>query len=186
MSVEAPTAARIRSALPADLEICATLDHSTSTDHVWQMEHNDFDGRLSISFRTARLPRSMRVRYPRSGAALQRAWNLDDCFLVAELMRGNKVVGYVNVREQNAQEIGWVADLVVDKDHREQGIGTSLLRAAINWAHKRNLQRVVIETATKNYPAICFLQKSGLVFCGYNDLYYPNHDIAVFFGQPLR
>ena len=50
----------------------------------------------------------------------------------------------------------------------------------------QNLRRLIVETQTKNYPAIQFLLKRGLVFCGYNDLFYPNQDIAIFFGQNLR
>jgi GNAT superfamily N-acetyltransferase len=94
-------------------------------------------------------------------------------------------VGYVNIREERAQESAWVADLAVDRGVRMQGIGTALLRAARQWALERNLRRLIVETQTKNHPAISFLQKRGLVFSGYNDLYYPNQDIALFFGQSL-
>lgn len=184
MTVEATTAHRIRPAVPRDLEHCATLDHSITTDYVWQMEFTDLDGRLSVSFRPARLPRSMRVLYPRSGAALQRSWDINACFLVAEV--NNKVAGYINMHERRAQEVGWVLDLAVDSKWRGQGIATNLLSEARAWARGRDLRRIIVETATKNYPAVCLLQKCGLVFCGYNDLYYPNHDIALFFGQSLR
>jgi len=184
MTVEAPAAIRIRSALPSDLEACATLDHSTNTDYVWQMEHSDLDGTLNVAFRTARLPRTMRLRYPRSGAALQLSWDIDACFLVAE--RDLEIVGYVNMHERRAYGTGWVTDLVVDPNWRRRGVGTSLFNGAWAWARERELARVIVETTTKNYPAIRFLQKAGLAFCGYNDLYYPNHDIALFFGQGLR
>lgn len=174
----------IRSATPADYEICQLLDHSCSTDYVWQMILDKGDDQLQVVFRPARLPRSMKVHYPRSGEALLQSWQLHACFLVAEL--DEEMVGYVNVREEQSQETAWVADLVVDQPHRLQGIGTALLRGARRWALDRKLRRLIVETQTKNYPAIRFLQKCGLVFCGYNDLYYPNQDIALFFGQALR
>ncbi len=174
----------IRSAMPSDYEACLTLDHSCSTEFVWQVSLDESEGALQVAFRPARLPRSMKVLYPRNGEALIQSWQLHACFLVA--VREEQVLGYVNVREETSQETAWVADLTVDRPYRLQGIGTALLRAARQWAIERHLRRLIVETQTKNYPAIRFLQKRGLVFCGYNDLYYPNQDIAIFFGQTLR
>lgn len=174
----------IRPAVNADLEACLALDHSCSTDYVWQMVVEEHDGALGITFRVVRLPRSMKVLYPRSGEILQRSWARHDCFFVAD--REGWVIGYLNLWEYAAQETGWVADLVVDRPYRLKGIGTELLSAARGWAYERGLRRLVAETQTKNYPAIRFLSRRGLGFCGYSDLYYPNQDIAVFFGQSLR
>ncbi|MGF1505944.1 MAG: GNAT family N-acetyltransferase [Anaerolineae bacterium] len=138
----------------------------------------------SVTFRPARLPRSMKVLYPRGGQALIDSWNLHAAFLGADWEGG--IIGYVNVRELRSQETAWIADLVVDGAMRRQGVATQLLRAAQGWAIDRGLRRLTVETQTKNFPAIQFCLHRGLVFCGYNDLYYPNQDIAVFFGQVLR
>ena len=178
------TTLTIRSATPSDYEICLEIDHSCSTDYVWQMLLEETEGTFTTSFRQARLPRSTKVLYPRSGEALIQSWQLHSCFLVAEWEE--QLVGYVSIREELSQETAWATDLIVDRPHRLKGVGTTLLRASREWALERHLRRLIIETQTKNFPAISFLQKHGLVFCGYNDLYYPNHDIAVFFGQTLR
>lgn len=183
-NIEPNNTLTVRSVMPSDYDICLMLDHSTSTDTVWQMFLDDSDGGMRTTFRPARLPRSMKVLYSRSGEALMQSWQMHSCFLVAQW--GQEVVGYVNVREEMAQETAWVADLVVDRAYRMQGLGTALLRGARQWALDRNLRRLMVETQTKNYPAIRFLLKRGLSFSGYNDLYYPNQDIAIFFGQVLR
>ena len=174
----------VRSVTPTDYEACQLLDHSCSTDYVWQMILDKNEDTLQVAFRPAHLPRSMKVLYPRNGEALLQSWHLHACFLVAEM--DEEVIGYVNIREEASQETAWVADLVVDRPHRLCGVGTALLRGARQWAFERKMRRLIVETQTKNYPALCFLQKRGLVFCGYNDLYYPNQDIAIFFGQALR
>jgi ribosomal protein S18 acetylase RimI-like enzyme len=174
----------VRQAVQADMAVCRTLDHSYSTDYVWQMDLDEMDGTLNVSFRAVRLPRSMKVLYPRGGEALEQSWDQQAYFAVAE--REHQVLGYVNVREEPAQETAWVADLAVDRPHRLSGVGSRLLGAARKWAYERKLRRLVVETQTKNYPAICFLRKHGFTFCGYNDQYYPNQDIAVFFGLLLR
>ena len=70
--------------------------------------------------------------------------------------------------------------------YRRQGIGTALMRHARQWAREQGLQMLLAEATTKNYPALCFYQKLGFQFCGFNDHYYTNQDIALFFVQSLR
>ena len=184
MSALKPPTQTIRTATPADYELCLMLDHTVSTDVVWQMSLEEEDGAQTITFRPARLPRSTKLLYPRASDTLLESWNRHSSFRVAEWE--GEIIGYVNVREDVGLEAAWVADLVVDRAFRLKGIGTSLLRAAREWALERKLRRLIVETHTKNHPAISFLQKRGLILCGYNDLYFPNQDIAVFFGQTLR
>ena len=55
----------IRSAQLSDLNACLALDPNSQTDHVWQMDaREEADGRV-VRFHTVRLPRVMRVAYPR-------------------------------------------------------------------------------------------------------------------------
>jgi ribosomal protein S18 acetylase RimI-like enzyme len=54
----------------------------------------------------------------------------------------------------------------------------------VQWARERNLSRLMLDLQTKNYPAISFVQKHGFQFCGYNERYYSNGDIALFFSRP--
>jgi ribosomal protein S18 acetylase RimI-like enzyme len=82
-------------------------------------------------------------------------------------------------------QTGWVADLVVAPEYRRGGIATQLLQAGQAWALQAGLRRLIVETQTRNYPAINLLQRSGFSFCGYNDRYYTNQDIAVFFALNL-
>ena len=87
---------------------------------------------------------------------------------------------------QPSPYVGWIADFAVARPNRRQGVGTALLAAAGRWAQEHGLLRLMIETPSKNYPAICFCLKRGFTFCGYNDRYYANQDIALFFEQNLR
>lgn len=174
----------VRSAMPSDYEVCAGIDHSVSTEYVWQMSIDSQETSQNVVFRSARLPRSMKVVYPRSDEALWASWREHSAYLVAEYENG--IAGYVNIHEQRAQEAAWIADLVVDSAYRMLGVGTTLLRSARQWALEQGLRRIIVETQTKNYPGIMFLQKRGFTFCGYNELYYPNQDIAIFFGQTLK
>lgn len=175
---------RVRPARPRDLGACGGLDHSYTTDCVWQMETREENGVLTTTFRVARLPREIRVGYPRWDESLLAGWQQRDGFLVAE--EEGRVCGYIALTAQAEHDVAWVGDLVVDRPWRRQGVGTALLRAAAKWGCDNDLARLVIGIQTKNYPAIRFCQSRGLAFCGYNDRFWTSQDIALFFGGSLR
>ena len=174
----------VRPAELADLDVCLTLDPSYSTESVWQMDLNSIDSQVRVEFRAVRLPRSMRVAYPHDRDQLIAGWKRCDGFLVAQ--KGDKLVGYLALRAHAAESLAWVSDLVVQRPHRRQGVGLVLVNEAMRWAKSRGLRWLVVEAQTKNHPAICFCQKNGFSFCGFNDHYYPNQDIAVFFARNVR
>jgi ribosomal protein S18 acetylase RimI-like enzyme len=175
----------VRNASLADLNRCLPIDGSYTTEHVWQMyiEEKETETR-NISFRTMRLPRPMNVSYPREPEYLVGNWQKGDCFLVAE--DAGQIVGYLDMTVEAWHKSGWINNLVVAKERRRQGIGTTLLRAAMRWAEARSVRTIMLETQTKNYPAMSFYQKHGFVFSGFNDHYYTNQDIALFFAYELR
>ena len=174
----------VRPATLADLNACLSIDHSSATDHVWQMQVRDSDLQVGVSFHVVRLPRQMRVEYPRDVEQLVEDWHREEAFLVAEA--DNEVRGYVDLLAMPWQQMGWVANLAVERNYRRRGIATALLRHARQWARQHGLRLLQAEATTKNYPALRLYQKLGFQFCGFNDHYYPNQDIAVFFVQLLR
>jgi ribosomal protein S18 acetylase RimI-like enzyme len=175
---------QVRPAQSADLPALTALDHSYATENVWQMETREEGEAVYVTFRNVRLPRSVRASPPRDPRHLLEAWNSRVCFLVAE--EAGVLKGYLNLTLAPVAGVGWIADLGVERRFRRTGVGSVLLAAALQWARQNRLQRVVLETQSKNYPAICFAQKHGLVYCGYNDRYYPNQDVALFFGANLK
>jgi len=176
----------IRDGLKTDVEACLALDHSYQTEHVWQMSIRQDQNQRQITFRIERLPRAMEVVYPADTKRLHLVLPVNQCFLVAVGREQQEVVGYLTMRQDSALQNAQIHDIVVSRDYRRLGIGTRLLRIGRQWARERDLNQLTIETQTKNYPAITFGQKSGFVFCGFNDHYYTNQDIAVFFSQSLR
>jgi len=174
----------VRPAESKDLDVCAALDHSFATDSVWQMESREENGVLTTTFRVSRLPREVRVNYPRQDEGLLAGWQRCDEFVVLE--DEGRVRGYAAMTAETEHGIARVGDLVVDRSCRRRGFGTALLRAAAQWGHEQHLAWLEVEMQTKNYPAIRFCQSRGLTFCGYNDHYWPNQDIALFFGESLR
>ena len=139
---------------------------------------------MGVSFREIRLPRSVRVDYPRPAGALAEDWSQRAGVLVA-LMEGEPV-GYISLMQNIAPLTAWATDLAVLRRLRRQGIGSALVLAAQEWAEQRESRRIVLEMQPKNLPAIHLAQKLGFDFCGYNDRYFANHDIGLFFGKSLR
>lgn len=268
----------IRDALPADIPGCLALDHTFSTDQVWQMHLFQDVGNTQITFRTERLPRLLNTMHAFDERRMRLALPPEQCFLVAvergtgpltqpplppittvvvpsatppelppfdegdvggdmpadtdffamltapdsltmpegkvpsppqyavlselttqeaevvaptpvpqtsPLSPPQSILAYLTMRYDPARRTAWVHDIVVDADLRRGRIGSRLLRAARRWAMEHDAARIMVEIPTRNYPAITFCLANGLTYCGYNDLYFENHDIAVFFGAGL-
>ena len=174
----------IRPANPNDLPRLMAMDHSCSSDYVWQLELRREPNQINANFREVRLPRSVEVKYPRDPFTLANEWTKRDAVFVA--VQENIPVGYICITEEHTAAIAWVKDIVVAPDSRRKGAGSALLLAGQAWASERSARRLVLEMQSKNQACIRMMQKFGYEFCGYNDQYYPTQDVALFFGRVLR
>ncbi len=179
----------IRPPTSAEIPKMVEIDHDYVSDHVWQMEVQHETGQkpsdllVEIIFRQLKLPRSVKVEYPRFPKELASDWKDRSCLLVA-LLKG-EVVGYTSMMLTIAPNTSWMTDLVIMRKVRRQGIGSALILAGQDWARHKHCLRMVLEMQPKNYPAICMAQKLGYDLCGYNDHYYTMQDIALFFGKSV-
>lgn len=166
-----------------DLAACLALDGSYETDYVWQVTQQAGNGQVITRFRTVRLPRTMRVPYPSWGETLLAHRERGDLVLVA--VEAGQVRGYIDQEAQPDQGIAWLHHLVVAPESRRQGIGTALLLRGLQHARQQALSHVMTVVQSKNYPAICFLERNGFAFCGYNERFYRNLDIGLYFYRGL-
>jgi len=174
----------LRTVLLTDVHKLIAIDHDYTSDYVWQMDINSEEGQIQVGFRQVKLPRSVQVDYPRTPRNLADDWSSRSGVIVACLE--NEVVGYISISKNIAPATAWVTDLAIMRRVRRQGIGSALILAGQEWAIQQEIYRMVLEMQPKNYPAICFAQKLGFEFCGYNDRYYINRDIGLFFAKSLR
>lgn len=174
----------IRPAIASDIKDLTTLEHNYFSDHVWQLDFRNEAGVINVTFRETRLPRSVQVRYPNKPSKLLDDWSTRDGLLVAILEE--QPVGYISL-EQNPYLVATrVTDLAVSRPLRRQRIGSSLVIAAQEWAANHDSRRLILEVQPKNYPAIQMAHKLGFELCGYNDHYFANHDIALFFSKWVK
>src|SRR5512140_1723266 len=111
----------VRSARPDELPQCLEIDPNFSTDYVWQMDSRSEAGQISVAFRSARLPRSMQVNYPRDAKARAASWPSCATLLVAT--KDHRVVGYAAISRHIPQSAAWLDDLVVAHSLRRDGVG---------------------------------------------------------------
>ncbi len=174
---------QIRPGIATDLPRLMAMDHSCMSEYVWQLDFQKDAEQTAAIFRQVRLPREVRVPYPRRTDTLADLWHHQPG-LVAVLPSGP--AGYVRMLEQASAGTVWVTDLVVHPSMRRQGLGSRLMRAAQDWASERGAQRIILEMQSKNYPAVRMAQSLGYDFCGYNDQYYATQDVTLFFGRALK
>lgn len=91
------------------------------------------------------------------------------------LTRGQSVLGMVSllftVSTAEGGKAAWLEDLVVRPEQRGHGLGTRLLRAAVDWARKEGITRITLLTDATNAGARAL---------------YLRHGFSVSAMQPLR
>ncbi len=179
----------IRPAVPSDLPACLALDTSYRTGQVWQMRLQRGDVMAEgeegvfISFRPVRLPRPITLTVPEIQERLSAGWQRRALMFVLE--DNSDILGYLGVRINAGERLGWVDVLAVSPEKRQQGWASRLLQEALVWGRSHELRALVLETQARNAPAIAMAQKLGFSFSGYHEQYYEESEVALFFTFPL-
>jgi GNAT superfamily N-acetyltransferase len=78
---------------------------------------------------------------------------------------GETIIGFVTLAIKNSlwQEgnLGWIDELVVDKNHQGKGIGTRLVRAITKVAVNKHCKRIELDSAFHRKQAHRFYEKNG-------------------------
>ena len=82
-----------------------------------------------------------------------------------------QVTGQIILRT-NWNGYTYIEDIAVDIHFRRQGIGTALMRQAVNWAQGRNHPGIMLETQNNNVAACKFYEKCGLILGGFDRFLY--------------
>ncbi len=175
---------QIRKAVRPDIEVILHFNHATKTSRVWQMQQSEENGELTTRFIETQLPREMRIPYHHSPEELEEKWNELSLILVGCI--DQTPIGYITLDSCFSSDLILIRDLVVHDVWRRQGVASRLIETAISWAKERGYQRLLLEMSSKNFPAVSFAKKSGFEYSGFNDKYFSNRDIAIFFTRDLR
>ena len=76
---------------------------------------------------------------------------------------------------EDRKDLAVLWDIRVSPEFRGQGIGSTLFRAAEEWAAARGCNQLKIETQNVNVPACRFYARQGCVLGAINRFAYPEH-----------
>jgi len=104
--------------------------------------------------------------------------------LLAVAKEGGRLCGYILVSE-SWNGYAWIDDLAVDRASRGSGVGLQLMDRAVQWARKRNLPGLRLETQSNNVAACRFYKRYGFVPGGHDEYQYATspalrHEVALF------
>lgn len=185
----------IRAAGEADLAACCALEHGYTSRYVWQLSARDSSGSPAMRFQRLRLPRPLEVDDAPPRALLAHSLLPPGGMLVAEERRESetRILAYLTLIHERELALTRITRLVTTRPRRGEGIGSALLAAAARQARARiaadetgRAQRLRLETRCTNYPAIQFCRRAGFLFSGYDEQYYADGEIALFFSRPLQ
>ena len=142
---------QIRNTISTDLARLSAIDHTIQTEYVWQLDLHRETGQVDAIFREVRLPRSIRIEHPRPAAELADTWHTSP---MLSAMLNNEAVGYIRFTDKFIPHAVWITDVVVARDLRMQGIARKLVTAVQKWGAQKGLRRAILETQSKNFPAI--------------------------------
>lgn len=89
----------------------------------------------------------------------------------------NEIVGFAGIMLV-IDEVN-IMNIVVKKDKRNLGIGSSLLEEIIRYSKIHNATSITLEVNEKNIPAIKLYEKYGFKQVGLRKKYYNNEDNAI-------
>jgi len=167
-----------------DLNECAKLDATFTTQKVWQMHLQSDAGRFQVQFNLVHLPRPMTVSTAPEDRDMTKAWQRGDGIYAAR--RSNTILGYIHLTTRPQEKIGTIRRHVVTPEFRQQGVGAALLQRAIEWGRERHLHSFEIALSTKNHPAIDFYLNHGFVFTGFSERLWGKQEIAMTFSRVVR
>jgi GNAT superfamily N-acetyltransferase len=78
---------------------------------------------------------------------------------------GREVVGMVNllftISTAEGGRVAWLEDLIVHPSHRGKGMGSQLIKEAVQFARERGIRRITLLTDGDNSDAIRFYERHG-------------------------
>ena len=162
----------------------ASMDLSLESDHVWKTQTLEEFESFEASFQRIRLPKTIRVSFQAYSAA-----NLESLIVHQEILSvryEEKVIGYLRLEQDETANRLVLKTGGIMPEYRNKGIGSVLLTRVMEIAHHNNLRSIVCMVQAKNDPAIHFLLSHGFVFCGYQEFFFRNMEIGLFFSKNVR
>jgi streptothricin acetyltransferase len=172
----------IRPLVPADLPLLKTIDANFTSDRFLDVRKSGDGFNLTWQLIERPLdPPFVSTDYHLADYELdeiaERLRRGDGLYLVIEAEA--RLIGLLDMECQAWRKAAMLWNLAIDRSFRGRGLGTELIRRALEWARAQQLRAIVLETQTNNYPACQFYRKQGFLLGGIDDHFYSNEDVAL-------
>ena len=174
----------IGAAAMEELTQIAQMDLSFESDYVWKTQMLEGLDSFESSFQRIRLPKTIRVSFQAYSTA-----NLETLIQRREILAvryEEKVIGYARLEQDETVNRLVVKSGGIMPEYRNKGVGSALLDRICEIAHYNRIRSLVCMVQAKNDPAIHFLMARGFVFCGYQEFFFRNMEIGLFFSKNIR
>lgn len=162
----------------------AAMDLSFDSDYVWKTQTLEGFDSFESSFQRIRLPKTITVSFQAYSSA-----NLEALIRNREILAvryEDQVIGYLRLERDETVNRLVLKTGGIMREYRNKGIGTGLMERVMEIASHNRLRSVVCMVQAKNDPAIHFLLSHGFLFCGYQEFFFRNMEIGLFFSRNVR
>ena len=162
----------------------AAIDLSFESDYVWKTQMLEGLDSFESSFQRIRLPKTIRVSFQAYTPA-----NLEMLIRQREILAvryEDKIIGYARLEQDETVNRLILKTGGIVPEYRNKGVGSVLLDRIIEIARHNNIRSVICMVQAKNDPAIHFLLSHGFVFSGYQEFFFRNMEIGLFFSKNVR
>lgn len=178
----------IRPATMTDAPGISRLNLNFESEYVYRAAIEDqlrtTSDEVTIAFQKVRLPKQDTILFQYPSKELFEASLRGDEVVLA--MIDNTPVGFLHLDIDAERSCLRLSAGGVTSDQRKAGVGLALLNYAETTAKKLELKRITVALQSKNAPAIAFIQKQGYRLSGYEEFYFPNLELALFFTKMIR
>lgn len=168
----------------AEYPLIAKIDLSFESDYVWKSQVIDDIDSYSISFQKIKLPKTIKVPFQAyNEKALE---NMVKRKEILAIRYDSALIGYMRLERDESVNRLILKTGGLTPEYRHKGVGSALLERMQDIARQNRIEYLVAMVQAKNDPAIRFLMSRGFQFCGYQEFYFPNMEIGLFFSKNIR
>ncbi len=174
----------IGAANPEEYSQISAIDLSFESNYVWKTQMLESLDMFESSFQRIRLPKTIRVPFQAYCPA-----NLEALIQRREILSvryEDKVIGYARLEQDETVNRLVLKTGGIMPEYRNKGVGGVLLDRIAGIARHNNIRSIVCMVQAKNDPAVCFLLARGFVFSGYQEFFFRNMEIGLFFSKNVR
>lgn len=164
--------------------ILSQIDLSFESDYVWRSQMVDDLNSYSISFQKIKLPKTIKIPFQALNQdALE---NMVKRKEILSIRYEQTIVGFMRLERDESVNHLILKTGGLRPEYRHKGIGTALLTRMQDIAIQNRIHYIVGMLQAKNDPAIRFMLSRGFQFCGFQEFFFPNMEIGLFFSKNVR